>query len=89
MADQPKVRVSHLEEGHRGTSAPAPAIAATPQAVSAVPAASPAGSGSFEKGHRGPSASAPANVPTTDGLQSAVPPSPAPVSPAETSQASQ
>lgn len=43
MADQGKVRISHLEEGHRGPSAPAPAISTTTQAVSAVPAAAAKG----------------------------------------------
>ncbi|MEA2721487.1 MAG: hypothetical protein QOJ39_3351 [Candidatus Eremiobacteraeota bacterium] len=39
MADEQRTRISHLQEGHKGTSAPAPAIATTAKAVSAVPAA--------------------------------------------------
>jgi hypothetical protein len=44
MTDQTKVRIYRLEEGHRGTSAPAPAIATTTKAVSALPPATPKGS---------------------------------------------
>ena len=40
MADEQKIRISNFQEGHKGTSAPAPAIATTAKAVSAVPAAS-------------------------------------------------
>jgi len=40
MAEEQKVRISHLQEGHKGTSAPAPVIATTAKAVSAVPVAS-------------------------------------------------
>jgi hypothetical protein len=44
MAEEQKIRVSHLQEGHKGTSAPAPAIPVTAKAVSAVPVASKAAS---------------------------------------------
>jgi hypothetical protein len=46
MADEQKIRISHLEEGHKGTSRPAPVIATTAKAVSAVPAASITGTAS-------------------------------------------
>ncbi len=44
MADEQKIRISKLQEGHKGTSAPAPPIPTTSRAVSAVPAASNTGS---------------------------------------------
>jgi hypothetical protein len=37
MAEEQKVRISRLQEGHKGTSAKAPAVAVTAKAISAVP----------------------------------------------------
>jgi hypothetical protein len=39
MADNDKVRKSHLQEGHHGSDAPAPKIKITSEPVSAVPPA--------------------------------------------------